>query len=126
MDILGIDGYNWGDTQTREKHGWDSRFRSFADIFGSMRGQLQSIAPDLPMMVFETASAATGGSKEKWLREMAGTARAWNLLGLCWFEADKEVDWRMKTGLRTMEPSALAPYFSHDFKRLFQVLEAGK
>lgn len=98
VDVVGVDGYNWGDTQTPAKHGWQSRWRPFADILGSAVGELRALAPGKPLYVFETATAATGGDKAAWLRESADTARAWKLAALCWFEADKEVDWRLTTG----------------------------
>jgi hypothetical protein len=96
--MVGMDGYNWGTTQTRDKHGWDSSFRSFADIFGPIRLELDSIAPDKPMVVFEVASASLGGDKTAWVRDALGTATSWNLIAFNWFEVDKEVDWRLLTG----------------------------
>ncbi|MBI4805014.1 MAG: endoglucanase [Desulfovibrio sp.] len=98
VDVVGMDGYNWGTTQTREKHGWESTFRSFADIFGPIRLELVSFAPGKPVMVFETASAALGGDKAVWVNDALDTAKAWNLVSFNWFEADKEVDWRLMTG----------------------------
>lgn len=98
VDMVGMDGYNWGTTRTRDKHGWDSSFRSFADIFGPIRLELNVIAPGKPMMVFEVASAALGGDKTVWVRDALETATSWNLIALNWFEADKEVDWRLLTG----------------------------
>lgn len=98
VDVVGMDGYNWGTTQTRDKHGWNSAFRSFPEIFGQMRAELAAMAPAKPMMVFEMASAAQGGDKAAWMREALHTAASWNLVALNWFEADKEVDWRLATG----------------------------
>jgi mannan endo-1,4-beta-mannosidase len=106
VDLLGMDGYNWGNTQTPEKHGWRSSWRSFADTFGSMQGQLRALAPDKPLYVFETACAPTGGSKPAWLAELPAVAQRWKLAGVIWFEANKEVDWRLTTGV---SPAALRP-----------------
>lgn len=99
VDVVGVDGYNWGDTQTPENHGWRSQWRTFADILGPAVAELRSLAPDKPLYVFEAAAAPSGGDKRAWLGGAAATAREWRVAGLCWFEADKEVDWRLATGV---------------------------
>lgn len=99
VDLIGVDGYNWGDTQTPAKHGWQSSWRSFESVLGAAVRELQTLAPGQPVHVFECASAPTGGDKAAWLRAAAATARAWDLAAVCWFEADKEVDWRLATGM---------------------------
>jgi len=98
VDLVGMDGYNWGTTQTKGKHGWDSTFRSFSDIFAPIRLELTSFAPGKSMMVFEVASAALGGDKSAWIQDALETAGSWGLVALNWFEADKEVDWRLAAG----------------------------
>ncbi|NCC25880.1 MAG: endoglucanase [Deltaproteobacteria bacterium] len=98
VDILGMDGYNWGTTQNRAEHGWDSSFRSFADIMGPIREELTILAPDKPLVVFETASTDRGGDKNLWIRDAVKAMKDWALAGFVWFEADKEVDWRLATG----------------------------
>ena len=99
VDVLGVDGYNWGNTQTLEKNGWQSAWRSFTAIFSPMRNELRTLAPDKPLYVFETASAPSGGNKTEWLAELARTAVEWRLDGVVWFEANKEVDWRLGTNV---------------------------
>lgn len=106
VDVVGIDGYNWGTTQTVARHGWQSSWRGVADTFGRARGELQTLAPGKPVFVFETASAADGGEKAAWLSELARVAVDWKLAGVVWFHANKEVDWRLTTGVK---PAALAP-----------------
>lgn len=96
VDLLGMDGYNWGTTQTLEKHGWQSRWRTFRDIFTPLYKELTGLAPDKPVLVFETASAEDGGSKAQWVTGMLETAGEWRLLGVSWFQVDKEIDWRLK------------------------------
>jgi mannan endo-1,4-beta-mannosidase len=99
VDVLGLDGYNWGDTQTPEKNGWRSSWRSFAALFSAPHAELKSLAPGKPIYVFETACAPTGGNKAAWIADLAATAGMWNLAGVVWFEANKEVDWRLATGV---------------------------
>jgi mannan endo-1,4-beta-mannosidase len=106
VDVLGMDGYNWGDTQTPAKNGWQSTWRSFESIFAGIRAELRAIAPEKPLYVFETSSAATGGDKRVWLRDLSRTAVDWQLAGVVWFEVHKEIDWRMLNGVR---PDALEP-----------------
>jgi mannan endo-1,4-beta-mannosidase len=106
VDVLGMDGYNWGNTQTLAKHGWNSAWRSFAGTFGALHAELRALAPGKPVYVFETACAPTGGDRAAWLAELATTVRTWRLEGVVWFEANKEVDWRLRPGLQV---EALAP-----------------
>lgn len=106
VDLVGVDGYNWGDTQTPERHGWRSHWRSLPDILGPAVRELRQLAPGKPVHVFETASAPTGGDKAQWLREAAAAAQVWDLPALVWFEADKEIDWRLGTGVREEDARA--------------------
>lgn len=107
VDLMGMDGYNWGTTQTKATQGWDSTFRSFADIFGPMHEALVALAPGKPLLVFEMSSAAAGGDKAAWLLEALKTAAAWHVAALNWFQANKEVDWRLGTGLTAAPPGLL-------------------
>jgi hypothetical protein len=98
VDVLGIDGYNWGTTQTRAKNGWDSQWKEFAAIFRPAWEKLRQLAPDKPIFVFETASVSQGGDKGLWIKNAFKAARAWNLNGLVWFQVKKEYDWRINSG----------------------------
>ena len=98
VDVLGMDGYNWGKSRTKAEHGWDSRWLWFRQIFEPLRKELTALAPDKPLVVFETSTAAKGGDRSLWASRAFATARAWRLAGLCWFQADKEVDWRLLKG----------------------------
>ncbi|ABM61003.1 glycoside hydrolase family 26 protein [Halorhodospira halophila] len=99
VDVLGMDGYNWGTTRTREEHGWDSRFQSFQTIFEPLYRTLRDLAPDKPIYVFETATVTDGGDKAAWIEQAAASAVAWELAGLVWFHNDKEENWRLDTGV---------------------------
>jgi len=52
VDILGIDGYNWGTTQKQASHGWDSHWLSFEEVFKQGYTELRAISPDKPLIVF--------------------------------------------------------------------------
>lgn len=94
VDILGMDGYNWGTTQTMERNRWTSSWKSFEEIFSLARKELLSLGASKPLFVFETASANEGGDKGVWIREAFSTTREWKITGLAWFHSNKEVDWR--------------------------------
>ena len=98
VDVLGIDGYNWGTTQTKAKHGWESQWKEFAAIFRPAWEKLRQLAPDKPIFVFETASVDQCGDKGLWIKNAFETARAWKLNGLVWFQVKKEYDWRINSG----------------------------
>lgn len=106
VDVVGMDGYNWGTTQTTEHQGWTSQWRSFESLFSPLLTELRSIAPAKPLYVFETATAAQGGDKAQWIRGMADTLSKWQLAGLIWFQINKEIDWRIQEGLQgdALEP----------------------
>jgi hypothetical protein len=97
VDILGMDGYNWGTTIRLPE--WQSRWISFHDLFSPLREELQRLAPGKLLVVCETASATEGGNKAVWISEAAATVRAWHLRGLVWFEVKKETDWRILAGI---------------------------
>lgn len=98
VDVLGMDGYNWGKAHTLEEHGWQSRWQSFEKIFESIYMDLKSINPDKPVYVFETASPDKGGDRDLWVSQAFETARKWGLQGIFWFQVDKETDWRLRAG----------------------------
>lgn len=97
-DILGIDGYNWGTSQTKEKHGWNSRWQSFEEIFKSVYGELRALAPQKPVIIFETASVTQGGDKTLWIKEAFETLKQWQVRGIVWFHVLKDADWRFHSG----------------------------
>lgn len=97
VDLMGMDGYNWGQTRTIDEHGWQSSWRTFEDIFSSMYRQLKQIDPEKPIFIFETAAARQEGQdRGRWVREAFFTAARWNIRGVFWFQADKETNWRLQ------------------------------
>ncbi len=98
VDILGVDGYNWGTTRKKETHGWDSTWMSFGDIFQKPVVELRKLDPGKPVFVFETSTTLAGGDKEKWIIDMMREAPRLGIDGIVWFQSDKEVDWRIESG----------------------------
>lgn len=99
VDVLGVDGYNWGTTQTLAEQGWDSQFRPFTDIMRPMFDELRALSAQKPIVVFEMSSTGQGGNKDAWIRAAVEDMQAWGIAGFAWFEVDKELDWRLATGV---------------------------
>ncbi len=106
VDVLGMDGYNWGTTQTIARQGWASQWRSFENLFSTLYFELRTVAPTKPLYIFETACASQGGDKDKWINDMVLTLKKWDVAALVWFQVKKEIDWRIQTGLQNtkLEP----------------------
>jgi beta-mannanase len=86
VDVLALDGYNWG----KGNGGW----RTPAQLFASALARIAELGPQ-PIWIAETACASTGGSKPQWIRELFALAAAHPRLdALVWFNVDKERDWR--------------------------------
>jgi hypothetical protein len=98
VDVLGMDGYNWGTTQTVKKNGWQSQWRTFPEIFEPLYRELKALSPHKPIVVCEIASTDQGGDKSAWIKEAWATAKAWEVKGLIWFQLKKEVDWNINSG----------------------------
>jgi mannan endo-1,4-beta-mannosidase len=99
VDVIGLDGYNWGTTQTRAANGWESKWRSFQEIFAAPLQELKRVSSGKPAAVFETSSASQGGSKESWVLEAPDSAKSLGLAAMVWFEVNKEIDWRLETNV---------------------------
>jgi len=98
VDVLGMDGYNWGTTQTVKKNGWQSQWRTFREIFEPLYLELKQLSPHKPIVVFEISSTDQGGDKSTWIKEAWATTKAWEVKGLIWFQLRKEVDWNINIG----------------------------
>lgn len=98
VDVLGMDGYNWGTTQTVKKNGWQSQWLTFREIFEPLYRELKALSPHKPIVVCEIASTDQGGDKSAWIKEAWATAKAWEVKGLIWFQLKKEVDWNINRG----------------------------
>ena len=99
VDLLGLDGYNWGNSRTLEKDGWTSKERSFDEIFQKGINELRSLAPQKPLIIFETASIGNFKEKKIWLLNSWASVQKYKLQALIWFDVNKENDWRVPAQL---------------------------
>ncbi|MEO3758323.1 glycosyl hydrolase [Mycobacterium sp. B14F4] len=100
VDLLGLDGYNWGD-------GDGKSWRSGADIFGDSLTQLRRLDPRHDILISETASVEgprCGTDKADWIYGLFDfLATQERVTGLVWFQAVKERDWRFNSSPQAQE-----------------------
>jgi hypothetical protein len=90
VDILGLDGYNWGTSRP-----WTA-WQSFSTVYTSSYRDLIAIS-NRPIVITEIASTELGGDKAAWITDMYATIRANfpHIQGFTWFNENKETDWRI-------------------------------
>ncbi|MBN2057253.1 MAG: hypothetical protein JW782_00435, partial [Candidatus Saganbacteria bacterium] len=98
VDWIGIDGYNWGKTQS-----W-SDWQAFKYLFRDQVRQCRELWPDKPIMVAEFASAEKGGDKAAWIRELPGYLKSSmrDIDAIIWFDLKKEADWRITSSDKSL------------------------
>jgi signal peptidase I len=97
VDHTAVDGFNWGSTLSWStwQHPWD--------VLDPGLDNLQQVAPDKNIIVTETASAESDGSntKSQWILDLVynvnhwGDGKAIRVIGLIWFDINKETFWRL-------------------------------
>jgi hypothetical protein len=97
VDWTCLDGYSWGNNPGALVKGW----MSFDQIYSSSYHQIaDSIAPDKPMIIGETAASEYGGDKAAWIKDMLGKVLYdyRKIRGLLWFETHADnMDWPIET-----------------------------
>ncbi len=93
VDLVALDGYNWGSTRSWGWQGYD-------DVFAPSVAALGRIAPGKPWLIAEVG-CAPGGGKADWIVELFARARADGARAVVWFEFDKETDWRLSENRST-------------------------
>ncbi|MFC8042902.1 glycoside hydrolase family 26 protein [Nocardia sp. NPDC057353] len=88
VDVLGVDGYNWGTSQP-----W-SRWVEPDELFGPALAALGGLGK--PILVTEVGCAEAGGDKPAWITALVALLAADPAVtGFVWFDHDKETDWRL-------------------------------
>jgi mannan endo-1,4-beta-mannosidase len=108
VDIIGIDGYNFGD---QPGHQWTQP----ADLFGNTLGLVNQLAPGKPVWINEVGCGDRGGDKARWISDFITWLVSTDVRGLIWFEASGragEPDWRLTSSAATTAAakSALASW----------------
>jgi hypothetical protein len=97
VDWTCLDGYNWGSKGGVDSSGW----LTFRQLFSSTYRLITTkIAPTKPMMIGETSSAETGGSKSRWIddafRQLATSYP--KIRAVVWFNDDEGgQDWPIES-----------------------------
>jgi len=88
VDVLALDGYNWGTTRS-----W-SEWMSFEEVFAAPYERIAALG-DQPIWLAEVASAEQGGDKSAWIEDMFASTAFPRLEALVWFNEDKEAKWHV-------------------------------
>jgi hypothetical protein len=96
VDWTCLDGYNWGPSANPPR-----TWRSFNYLFSPTYRQITgTIAPSKPLLVGETASSETGGSKAGWIHNMFEVLPTEfpKIRGFLWFEKeDRGMEWPLES-----------------------------
>ena len=92
IDIMGVDGYNFGDKKIGN---YQSSWRSFEEIFTLSINEIQKINKIKPFFIFETASVKNGVGKQTWIDDALFFIDKKNITCMMWFQIDKEEKWKI-------------------------------
>jgi hypothetical protein len=82
VDVIAFSAYRWGD-------------ESVFTVAGGVTATLRTFAPDKPYMLAQTA-AGPSSTRDQWIRDLFSWAASDpNMIGLIWFNMNKEQDWRV-------------------------------
>ena len=89
VDWVGLSGY-YGTAGVQT-------YRSFNSIFTSTFAELRTFTRK-PIVITETGATDASGQRARWVRQMfAQLPKHTDVIGVIWFEADKELDWRLSS-----------------------------
>jgi beta-mannanase len=91
VDVLALDGYNWGHNYPQYNGGW----RSFSEIFGGAYKRIVRLGPQ-PVWIPETATAPEG-DRAAWVTAMFSAVRSSfpRITAIVWFDAVGPPDWQV-------------------------------
>ncbi len=96
VDLLGVDGYNWGNTRS-----W-STWTPFENLFVQAYYRLAALA-NKPIWIVETASVERGGNKADWISNMLSSNAFPRIEAVIWFNEYKEADWRLESSQASID-----------------------
>ncbi len=97
VDWVALDGYNYS---TVDHTPW----MTFSQVFGSSYSIMESLTSK-PLMVAETSSAESGGSKAAWITQTFFTQLPTlfpKIRAVIWFDRNKETDWRINSSAASL------------------------
>ncbi|MDX1885594.1 glycoside hydrolase family 26 protein [Mycolicibacterium sp. 120270] len=97
VDIVGVDGYNFGD---RPGHQWTEP----AELFGSTLALVARLGQGKPVWINEVGCGDQGGDKVRWITDFISWLEGTDVAGLIWFEVDGKPDapdWRLTSSEST-------------------------
>jgi len=97
VDIIAMDGYNWGNTQS-----WGSTWQSFDQIYSGV--YQAACTKNKPIMISEMASTESGGNKAQWITDTYNTIRTkYPRIELVqWFNENKETNWTINSSSQVL------------------------
>jgi hypothetical protein len=128
VDWTCMDGYNRG-TKTAESGGWTTFYNVFSSTYTELTSE-KFTGSSKPIMIGETASTESGGSKPEWIADALGTylpTNFPNIKAVTWFnwnitESGTEWDWPIESSAASTTSFANAissPYYAENtFKEL--------
>lgn len=91
VDFVGVSTYNFGSTV--------DLWTPVDWAIGAALDEIRTFAPDKPYILAQVGSSTSGGDRDAWLRQMFRAAsRDPNVVGLVYFNFDKETDWKIWDG----------------------------
>lgn len=107
VDVLGIDGFNWG-----RDDGW-GKWLSFNEVFSPMYERLTKLHPTAPVWICEVSSkeprSSDGAprdpsqSKATWIEQALQSRQFPRVTTLVWFHERKERDWRVNSSTESLQ-----------------------
>jgi hypothetical protein len=92
VDLIGISAFNFGPAI-------QGRWLTAAETIGGTLDELRSFVPHKPYLIAQTGTSSSGGDKNAWVRNLFALAAADpNVVGLIYFNFDKETDWPVWDG----------------------------
>ena len=96
VDMVGLDGYNWGTSQS-----W-SAWQSPSQVFSATISDLRTFTTR-PVVLCEVASSELGGNKAAWVTNFFNyLGRTPAIKGFVWFDFNKETDWRVNSSASSL------------------------
>ncbi|WP_231929896.1 glycoside hydrolase family 26 protein [Micromonospora inositola] len=106
VDWVGLSGYY--------STGSTTKYRSFEEIFNDTIKEIRGFTSK-PLVITETGASDAVGRKAEWIRETFRVLpRHKDIIGLIWFEVNKELDWRIVSSpavAKTFAQAVAAPRY---------------